>query len=234
MSLTRYGLREWLLITLICGAVGALGVWLGWWWLVIVAGVVWFGGVMFFRDPWRSLPANLAPGDMISPADGVVSKILQLEHHEAVDGPACVIRIFLSVLDVHVNRSPCDGTVVSIVHRPGRYLDARSEESAKVNESNLVVLRLLDGRPVGVRQVSGAIARRIVCPIAPGQQLARGQRFGMIKFGSTTELILPAEAVASVHVQERQRVTGGATVLATVKAASATPAESASAQPIRA
>jgi phosphatidylserine decarboxylase len=138
----------------------------------------------------------------------------RVEAHPSTDGgPAIVVRIFLSVLDVHLNRAPCDGEVVSIVHTPGRYLDARSEESAKVNESNLISLRTDSGVPIGVRQVSGAIARRIVCPIRVGDHLTRAARFGMIKFGSTTELIVPDRPDTEVRVSEGDRVVGGVTVL---------------------
>ncbi len=91
---------------------------------------------------------------MVSPADGVVSAVFRDEQHEAVGGPAVVVRIFLSVLDVHVNRSPADAEVVRLEHRPGRYLDARTEASATLNESNLIVMKLPDGRPFGIKQIS--------------------------------------------------------------------------------
>ncbi|MEC9233660.1 MAG: phosphatidylserine decarboxylase, partial [Planctomycetota bacterium] len=102
----------------------------------------------------------------------------------------------------------------------GKYLDARTEESAKVNESNLVLLSMESGEPFGVRQVSGAIARRIVCPISSGDTLDRAQRFGMIKFGSTTELILPDRGAEGpqVRVAVGDRVRGGVTILASVEA----------------
>lgn len=216
MVLTRYGLREWLAITIVAGvAAGACAV-LGWWWVIAPVAILWLAAVSFFRDPIRRVPASLPGQIMLSPADGTVSAVLQLEHHDAIGGPAALIRIFLSVLNVHVNRSPCDGQVVSITHTPGRYLDARTEESARVNESNLVRLITTDGRTVGVRQVSGKIARRIVCAVKTGDRLARGQRFGMIKFGSTTELILPAQFVARVHVSVGEPVRGGLTQLATM------------------
>ncbi|MFO0875021.1 MAG: phosphatidylserine decarboxylase [Phycisphaerales bacterium] len=223
MSLTRYGLREWLTITLLSAALGAIAAWYGWWWLVALVALIWLSGVAFFRDPWRRVPADLPRGAMLSPADGVVSRILRVDRHAATGGPAIVVRIFLSVLDVHVNRAPCDGEVVSVAHAPGRYLDARSEESAQVNESNLVTLRLAErdgasgGETIGVRQVAGAIARRIVCPIRPGQRLRGGERFGMIKFGSTTELVLPRPDDVDVRVAEGQRVRGGVTLLAVLR-----------------
>jgi phosphatidylserine decarboxylase len=175
----------------------------------------------FFRDPPRGLPSNLKPGDMISPADGVISAVLDVEHHEAVGGPAKVVRIFLSVLNVHVNRSPCDGEIISITPRPGKYLNAQTDESALVNESNLIIMQTapsVSGTPerMGIRQVSGMLARTIVCAARPGDRLARGQKFGMIKFGSTTELILPRPRDVTVHVKKGDSVRGGLHVLATL------------------
>ena len=188
------------------------------WWGVAIVAVLWGGGVAFFRDPWGRHPASSDPNDMVSPADGKVSAVLDVDHHPATGGPAKVVRIFLSVLDVHINRFPCDAVVVSAVNTPGRYLDARSAESAKVNESTLMILRTASGETLGVRQVSGAIARRIVCPVTPGMHAHRGKRYGMIKFGSTTELILPRPKDVQVHVTVGQRVTGGVTILATLNA----------------
>lgn len=192
----------------------AFFLWLGWWWMIFPIGILWIAVAGFFRDPLGRRPRNDDHDAMISPADGRVSAVLQVPEHEATNGePALVVRIFLSVLNVHVNRSPCDGTVRSITHRPGRYLDARSEESAKVNESNLIVLERPNGDPVGVRQVSGAIARRIVCPLNTGDELKRGHRFGMIKFGSTTELIVPDRAGNKTLVAVGDRVCGGVDIL---------------------
>lgn len=216
MLLSPYGLREWLTITVAAALLSAVAVWLSWWWLLALVFVLWLAGVAFFRDPIRRIAANLEPGAMLSPADGVVRSVLTVDHHEATEGPAVVIRIFLSVLNVHINRSPIDGEVVAIIYKPGQYLDARREESAKVNESNLVVLRMDNGETVGVRQISGAIARRIVCPLQTGDRLNRGQRYGMIKFGSTTELVLPRPTDVQVHVEAGQAVRAGVHVLATV------------------
>jgi phosphatidylserine decarboxylase len=214
MLLSPYGLREWLTITVIALVLGAAAAWFGWWWAVAVVAVLWFAGVAFFRDPRRHGPDDLEPGAMISPADGAVRSVLRVDHHEAVGGPAVVIRIFLSVLNVHINRSPCDGEVVDITYKPGKFLDARKEISAKVNESNLVVLRTESGETIGVRQISGAIARRIVCAIETGDHLKRGERYGMIKFGSTTELILPRPDDVQVRVKPGDKVKAGRDVLA--------------------
>lgn len=224
--LSRYGQREWLALTLLLAPLAIASAWLavffhpGWWAAFALFALVWFAGAMFFRDPLGRRPASSDPRDMVSPADGVVSAVLALDHHDAVGGPALLVRIFLSVLDVHINRSPCNGTVERLEHKPGRYLDARSEESAKINEAMLMVLRAPWGAPIGVRQVSGAIARRIVCPVRIGESLERGARYGMIKFGSTTELIVPARSTdgraAEALVAKGSRVVGGVTIIARV------------------
>lgn len=218
MTLTRYGIREWGAITAVCAGVGlALG-WFGVWVGVAITAVVWVALVAFFRDPAFRKPATDAPNDMVSPADGKVSAIEDVAHHAAVGGPAKVVRIFLSVLDVHVNRYPCDGVVASVTHTPGKYLDARTPESAKENESTVLVLAIPSGERIGVKQISGAIARRIVCATEPGRKATRAHRYGMIKFGSTTELILPRPKDVTVHVKVGDRVTGGVTILATLGA----------------
>lgn len=214
MLLSPYGLREWLAITVIALVLAAIAAWFGWWWAVAIVAVLWFAGVAFFRDPPRHVPDDLEPGAMISPADGAVRSVLRVDHHEATGGPAVVIRIFLSVLNVHINRSPCDGEVVDIVYKPGKFLDARKDVSAQVNESNLLVLRIDGGETVGVRQISGAIARRIVCATETGEHLKRGQRYGMIKFGSTTEVILPRPDDVQVRVKPGDKVKAGRDVLA--------------------
>lgn len=215
MLLTGYGTREWLTITIVSLFLALGAAWFGQWWAVGLVAVVCLALLSFFRDPLGRRPASADPKDFISPADGTVSAVFTVESHEATGGaPALVVRIFLSVLNVHINRSPCDGEVSAITHRPGKYLDARTEESAQVNESNLITIRLASGATIGVRQVSGAIARRIVCPITVGTKLARCERFGMIKFGSTTELILPNPQRTKALVKKGDAVTGGVTVLA--------------------
>jgi phosphatidylserine decarboxylase len=155
----------------------------------------------------------------VSPADGRVSAVLRVAHHEAIGGPALIVRIFLSVLDVHINRAAQDGVVAAVRHQPGRYLDARAAAGARVNENLLLTLRLDDGRAYGIRQISGAIARRIVCRAKVGDRLRRGDRYGMIQFGSTTELILPQPDGVACLVREGDRVRAGHTAVARLGAA---------------
>jgi phosphatidylserine decarboxylase len=215
MLLTGYGLKQWLTIVIVSLLLALAAAWFGAWWLVAVVAVVCLALLSFFRDPLGRRPKSDAAADFISPADGTISAVFTVDAHQGTGGaPALVVRIFLSVLNVHVNRAPCDCEVVEIVHTPGKYLDARTEESAQVNESNLIRLRTPTGHEFAVRQVSGAIARRIVCPLKVGDRLKRGERFGMITFGSTTELILPRPDSSSSLVAKGDVVVGGVTVLA--------------------
>lgn len=215
MTLTRYGWKQWLAITLVLAFVAATAVYFQWWLTLIPLFLVWVALVSFFRNPWRKIPENLPEGTMLSPADGVISAIEFVDSHETVAGPAVIIRVFLSVLNVHINRVPCDCVLTKATYRKGKFLDARTEESAKVNESNTLFFTR-DGEQFGVRQVSGKIARNIVCPIQVGDTFVQGQQFGMIKFGSTTELILPRPGDVTIHVEKGDAVKGGLTRLATL------------------
>ena len=216
LLLTKYGLRELLTATVMAAALIALFVWLDLWWAVTAVVILWVAVAMFFRDPLRRVPRDLPAGAMLSPADGRVMEVSRVEHHEAAGGPAVVIRIFLSVLNVHINRLPCDVEVVAIKYTRGRFHDARTPECPLENENQLVTFRVDGGRTIGVRQIAGKIARRIVCDLRLGDRLDQGRRYGMIKFGSSTELILPQELVSEIHVREGDRVRGGVTLLATV------------------
>ncbi|MEE2718543.1 MAG: phosphatidylserine decarboxylase [Planctomycetota bacterium] len=220
MPLTRYGIREWGLATIVAIPLILLFVLPDWypfpgWILAVPVAVAWFAVAAFFRDPIRRIPTGLEPGTMLSPADGVVSAIEHVDSHECVDGqPAIVLRIFLSVLNVHINRAPCDCTVRGTIYRKGRFLNAQTAESAKVNESNVILLSLPDGERFGMRQVSGMIARCIVCPLKDGDELIQGKKWGMIKFGSTTELILPRPDDVDVRISAGDTVRGGRTIMA--------------------
>ena len=215
MLLTRYGWKQWVPITVITAIPSAFTIWMQWWLILGALVVLWFALVSFFRDPWRKVPTDLPTGTMLSPADGVISAIEFIDDHESTGTKSVIIRIFLSVLNVHINRAPCDCTVKGMIYREGQFLDARLEESARVNESNLITLQVGE-ETIGVRQVSGKLARHIVCPIDVGDTLRQGQRFGMIKYGSTTELILPRPDDVTVLVSKGDKVYGGLTQLATL------------------
>ena len=193
--------------------VAVIAAYFQWWLALIPIALLWLALVSFFRNPWRRIPRDLPEGTMVSPADGVVSGVEYLGSHETVDGPAVLIRIFLSVLNVHINRVPCDCELDKTLYRKGKFLDARTNESAKVNESNTLFL-YTKGERIGLRQVSGKIARHIVCPIESGDTFSQGQQFGMIKYGSTTELILPRPDDVTVHVSKGDKVRAGVTLFA--------------------
>lgn len=179
-------------------------------WAALVPFGAWLGVAAFFRDPERA-PSGGAE-DLVSPADGRVTDVVDVAHPFV--GPAARrIGIFLSVFDVHVNRSPAAGRVEHLQYKPGAFRDARHPDASRVNESNEIGLVTPDGARLLVRQVSGAIARRIVCAARVGQTVARGERIGMIKFGSRTELYADP-ARYDILVREGDVVRGGETVLA--------------------
>ena len=212
MGLAKEGIREMLLATVVLGA-AAWGLSMIHWAAALPMLVVWGWAISFFRDPKRE--ATFVDGEMCAPADGTVTEVTHLDHDDRIAGPAIHVGIFLSIFNVHANRAPCAGTVRDVRYKPGRFLDARNPESGALNESNTVVLDVESPHkgPVVVRQVSGLLARRIVCHADVGTRLARGQRFGMIKFGSRTELIVPAEPGTEVVVQIGDKVHAGLTVL---------------------
>ena len=165
--------------------------------------------LVFFRDFHREITA--VAGEVVSPADGTVVAVEDLEESPHYAGPTRRVSIFLSVFNAHVNRAPFECTVREIRYAQGLYKDARKEETSHVNESNAVWLDTPRG-PMTVRQISGAVARRIVCPLGPGAKLAKGERFGMIRFGSRTELYLPPGTEVTVKMNDK--VYAGTTVVA--------------------
>ena len=212
---TRHGFREMLIGTVALALVAVvLGV-AGWWWwaLLLLPVLIWL--FAFFRDPERVVPAEQHA--MVSPADGTVSDVTEVEHDELLGGPAVRVGIFLSVFNVHVNRSPCDGRVVKVIYKKGRFLNAMGHARAsEENESNTVVLAEPNGdRTVAVvKQIVGLIARRIIFTAKEGDLLRRGERMGMIKFGSRTELSIPKWMEPSVRVKVGDTVRGASDVVA--------------------
>jgi phosphatidylserine decarboxylase len=180
--------------------------------VVLVAVLIW--ALMFFRDPERRCPAdnNL----LLAPADGRITEIETIiEETSFIDGPALRIGIFLSIFDTHINRVPCNVRIEKITYKKGKYLNAMNPQSGRLNESNELYMARTDSPKdkLIVRQVSGAIARRIVCAAAEGQELAGGERFGMIKFGSRTELYVPVRENAKCVVKIGDKVKAGLTPL---------------------
>lgn len=216
MLLSPYARNEWLTILVIAALLSIVAVVLGYWPLMFLLMGAALVLVLFFRDPNRITPTQR--GIMVAPADGVVSSVHELDHFEPLGGPATCVRIFLSVFDVHINRSPCHGRAVSITHKPGQHLNAMNPDSAEVNESNLIVLEHpIRGYPLAaVRQVAGLFARTIYCALEEDTTVQRGQRIGIIKLGSTTELYIPKTISPQVVVSKGQKVKAGVTILVNV------------------
>ena len=177
--------------------------------VVLAAVLVW--ALMFFRDPERACPEDKKL--LLAPADGHITEIETVEEMSFIGGPALRIGIFLSIFDTHINRAPCNVRIEKITYKKGKYLNAMNPQSGRLNESNELNLIRTDSpkNKLIVRQVSGAIARRIVCAAAEGQELAGGERFGMIKFGSRTELYVPVRENAKCLVKIGDKVKAGLT-----------------------
>ncbi|MCH8806310.1 MAG: phosphatidylserine decarboxylase family protein [Planctomycetes bacterium] len=194
----------------------AVVAWLVGVWAVLPA-VLALALLSFYRDPPRRIP----PGDdlLVSPADGKVTEVVR--HERGKDGPSEQWRvcIFLSVANVHLNRSPCAGRVADVTYTPGKFINALNPAAVRVNENSVLTLEPtppIPG-PIRIRQVSGALARRIVCEAKPGDELTTGERFGMIKLGSRTEIVVPEHACWEVVVKVGDSVRGGSTVLARLR-----------------
>jgi phosphatidylserine decarboxylase len=181
----------------------------------------WIGVILtiwcyyFFRDPKRAVPENA--GLMVSPADGVVSLIERAVPPEGLGlGPAPLMRVsvFMSVFNCHVNRAPIAGKVTAVVYRPGKFLNASLDKASEENERNALAIEMADGRKIAVVQIAGLVARRIMCWTKPGDSLATGQRFGLIRFGSRLDVYLPEGVAPQVAVG--QTAVAGETVIALI------------------
>ena len=213
LPLARWGLAE---LMLIGGALLVLTVLVALWngYVAVLPGVLTALVVYFFRDPPRRIPAE--PGAVVAPADGKVVEIDRLDHDALIGGPAVRIGIFLSIFNVHLNRAPVRGRVVALRYDPGKFLNALKAASARENENTTIVFEEDEPphRRMVVRQISGAIARRIVCDLRPGETVERGAKIGMIKFGSRTELVLPATDDLRIEVAVGDRIKAGSRVVA--------------------
>jgi phosphatidylserine decarboxylase len=190
-------------------ALAAAAAWFAWPWLSVVFLALILYTFAFFRDPERAVPAD--PAAVVAAADGIVTDIVEIEEPDALKIRTRRVGIFLSVFDVHTNRAPIDGRVTYRQHRKGLFLDARRPECSEKNES--MTWAFQNPRvTIVVRQLTGAIARRIVGWAQVGDELKKGERFGMIRFGSRTEVYLPLAATVLVKVGDR--VAGGSTVIA--------------------
>jgi len=216
MTLARWGLIPILVVTVI----QAWGV------LLLPAGPAQMTGLIiaiavelfiiaFFRNPRRTPQGG--PRSLISSADGVVQDITEVDEPAFIGGRALRIGVFLSVFDVHVNRAPCPGTIAYAAYKPGEFLDARHPDVSTENEANTIGILADDSVKPGlkllVRQLTGLIARRIICTHGVGDRVERGELYGMIRFGSRTELWLPVSVAHELKVKVGDRVKCGETVL---------------------
>jgi phosphatidylserine decarboxylase len=223
IPLTKYGLPQvavipaalaaamvvYWIIARCCFASSAWYVWLPELALFIV--LAWV--LSFFRDPYRVIPNS--PMTLLSPADGTITDIEIVENDPAFPHKAMRIGIFLSIFNVHINRAPCAVKIGPITYKLGQFKNAMSPNSGRVNESNDVrMTRLAEPKDeLMVRQISGAIARRIVCATRTGDELAAGQQFGMLKFGSRTELYVPVRDNVRCQVKIGDKVRAGLTAM---------------------
>jgi phosphatidylserine decarboxylase len=213
MFAAQYAGKE-IVVTGLAGAAAtaACAYWATPWTVVPIA--LTAGLLAFYRSPRRAVVREAEA--VVSPADGKIVEITPEAEVEGLPGPALRFTIFLRIYDVHVNRSPCAGRVLSVEYRPGKFFNALRPQASQYNESNILMLAPqppLPG-PVRIRQIAGVLARRIVCTARPGTVLESGEPFGMIKLGSRTELCLPAAARWQVLVKGGDVVRAGSTVLA--------------------
>jgi phosphatidylserine decarboxylase len=221
LRLARYGLAELLCFSILFAAATAVVGGLAAVHLLFLLPLplifgLWLFIISFFRDPERIIPSD--PAAVVSPADGTVTHVHEVADPDFPGGRAWCISIFLSVFNVHINRVPRTGKVVKLHYYPGEFLDARGIESSVRNEQFWV--DLVDERTgclIRTKQIAGAIARRIVCWLKPEETVRVGERYGMIKFGSRTEILLPVEAVAETLVKVGDKVKGGSTMLLRLK-----------------
>lgn len=183
---------------------------LGYWWIALAFVIVAAYMVFFFRDPRRQSPTEA--DSVVAPADGRVTRVSRLVPTDP-QSPT-VVSIFLSIFDVHVNRAPIAGEIVDMTYTKGRFMIATREEASVVNEQNALTIR---GERVTVvcKQIAGVLARRIVCWKRVGDHLTLGERFGLIKFSSRTDLVLPPEVEVVVRVGER--VHGGVSIIGRIR-----------------
>lgn len=229
MYLTKYGIREWLgslviafvlIFILLLLSSGFEMFFLTY--LACFIFICWCAVAAFFRDPKRKIPAE--GNILVSPADGTIKdiKVVRALEYSEIFGDAEVLRIgiFLSVFNVHLNRAPCDIIVNRIIYKKGKFYDARDGRAIKENESNSILCKgNVSGFefPLAIKQISGAIARRIVCPVNINDKFKRGDRFGMIKFGSRTEIYLPKNENFIIKIKIGDKLKAGESAIVEVK-----------------
>ncbi|HAO93474.1 MAG: phosphatidylserine decarboxylase [Deltaproteobacteria bacterium GWC2_56_8] len=165
--------------------------------------------IAFFRDPERAVPADI--DSIVSPADGRVIKVERMRDERLLKTEAVKISVFMNVFNVHVNRSPAEGKVLDIIYNPGKFFNASLDKASLLNEQNALIMQAANGKRYAFNQIAGLIARRIVCRVKKGASLKKGERFGLIRFGSRVDVYLPTDCRVSVKVGDK--VKAGSSIL---------------------
>jgi len=202
--------RDGWLYLAILASLTAIAYWI-WPWLIILPGILFLFVLFFFRNPKREVPIDELT--LVSPADGVVMDVERVFEDQFLNGESIRVRIFLSVFNVHVNRCPMAGKVVFRAYRPGKMIPAFKSHASELNEKNLVGIKN-NHLQILVAQVTGFIARRIVCWVDKGDLVTKGERFGLIKFGSCTEIFVPTNV--KIMVSPGDKVRGGLSIVGKV------------------
>jgi phosphatidylserine decarboxylase len=212
-----YGWRELLLLVAVAAAGTALSLYVSLYYLVPAFVALAAFVLYFFRDPQREPPPGAE--NILAPADGRVVEIAEVNEREFLGEPAVKVGIFLSLFDVHINRAPCGGEVEYLRYERGKFFNALRRKAARFNENNAIGIAEggAGGRRVLVRQIAGRVARRIVCACTVGQEVEPGEKIGMIKFGSRTELYVPLSQLGELQVTLGEKVRAGESVLGTFR-----------------
>lgn len=182
------------------------------WWTLLLGGLTAFV-MYFFRNPERTIPRD--EGAVVSPADGRIVQKKHVTEDKYIGGEAIKVSVFMNVFNVHMNRSPYKGKVKRVDYYPGRFINASFDKASELNERNAVLMETEDGRNLLFVQIAGLVARRIVCYVGEGDALEKGERFGLIRFGSRVDVYLPPDADIDVKIGDR--VVAGETILGYIK-----------------
>ena len=209
LPIAQPGLKFIFITILITGMLFYFGwIYFGWIFLVITLFVCWF-----FRDPDRVIPQE--EKSLVSPADGKVIVVEEQEQSEYLQDPCIKVSIFMNVFNVHVNRIPFDGVVQKVLYQPGKFMNASFDKASIHNERNALIIKISEDKSFAVIQIAGLIARRIVNCVKTGEKVKKGDRYGMIQFGSRLDLYLPRDFQVAVRVGERTKA--GSTIIGYIK-----------------